>query len=132
MKRTFTSRLTPWLLVALPAGAFAHAHLESAQPENGSVVAAAPGQVVLRFSESVALLNLTLEKAGGTAKKLEPLPPDAARTLSVPLPKLADGAYTLRYKVVSDDTHEAKGALRFTVGAGAKAAAGKPQATKHD
>jgi methionine-rich copper-binding protein CopC len=133
MKGTFASRLAPWLLVAQPAAAFAHAHLESAQPANGAVVAASPAQVILKFSEPVALLELTLAKDGkGRAQKLEPLPPDAATGLSVPLPKLADGAYTVRYKVVSDDTHEAKGTLRFTVGAGAKAAAGKPQAARHD
>jgi methionine-rich copper-binding protein CopC len=132
MKRTFASRLAPWLLVGLPAGAFAHAHLESAQPANGSVNTASPAQVVLKFSEPVALLELTLKKAGHPAQKLEPLPRDAATTLSVPLPKLAEGAYTLRYHGVSDDTHEANGTLRFTIGAAAKAVAAKPRTAQPD
>jgi copper transport protein len=129
MKNVSTARLAILLLASLPASAFAHAHLESAQPAKGSVVAASPAQVVLKYSEPVALLELTLEKAGGRVQKLEPLPPDAARSLSVPLPKLADGAYTVRYKVVSDDTHEANGSLHFRVGA---AVAGKPQTAKRD
>jgi len=132
MKHSKTPSLILGLLGAVPMAAFAHAHLESAQPAKGSVVAASPAQVVLKFSEPVALMELTLEKAGGSVQKLEPLPRDAASSLSVPLPKLADGAYTVHYKVVSDDTHEAKGALRFTVGAPAKPVAGKPQAAKHD
>lgn len=127
-----TRRLLSALLAALPLSAFAHAHLESALPANGSVVAASPAQVVLKFSEPVALTGLTLEKAGSAAQKLEPLPPDAARSLSVPLPRLAEGAYVLRYRGVSDDTHEAKGTLRFTIGAAAKAPAAKPQAAQHD
>jgi methionine-rich copper-binding protein CopC len=135
MKNHLASCLTPRLIIGLlaafPAGAFAHAHLESAQPANGSVNASSPAQVVLRFSEPVALLDLTLEKAGSPARKLGPLPRDAASSLSVPLPKLADGAYALRYHGVSDDTHETKGTLRFRVGPGAKAAE-KPQGPKHD
>ena len=133
MKRSKIPRLIPGLLCAVPMAAFAHAHLESAQPAKGSVVAASPAQVVLKFSEPVALMALTLEKAGGSVQKLEPLPRDAAVSLSVPLPKLADGAYTVHYTVVSDDTHEAKGALRFSVGAAGKPAApAKPQAARHD
>jgi methionine-rich copper-binding protein CopC len=136
MKRSRTLRLAPRLLLGLiatlPTAAFAHAHLESAQPARGSANAASPPQVVLKFSEPVALMELTLERAAGGVQKLEPLPRDAASTLSVPLPKLADGAYTVHYKVVSDDTHEAKGMLRFTVGAAVKPAVGKPQAAKHD
>jgi len=132
MKRSRTPCLILGLLGAAPLAALAHAHLESAQPAKGSVNAASPAQVVLKFSEPVALMELTLESAAGGVQKLEPLPRDAQSTLSVPMPKLADGAYTVHYKVVSDDTHEAKGALRFTVGAGVKPAAGKPQAAKHD
>ena len=120
MKMSLRSCLAAAVLAALPAGAFAHAHLESAQPVNGSVVAASPPQVVLVFSEPVALLSVTVEKAGSRPRKLGPLPPDAAHELRVALPKLADGVYTLRYKAVSDDTHEAKGKIGFTVG------------TKHD
>jgi len=117
MKQLVPSCLATALLALLPVAAFAHAHLESAQPVNGSVVAASPPQVVLVFSEPVALLSVSLEKAGARPRKLGPLPPDAAHELRVALPKLAEGAYTLRYRAVSDDTHEAKGVLRFTVGA---------------
>jgi copper transport protein len=122
MKKSLIRVLAITLMVALPASAFAHAHLESAQPVDGSIVAASPSEVRLMFSESVALLSLTLKKeGGGAARQLGPLPRDAARYQSVPLPRLTEGVYTLRYRAVSDDTHEAKGRLRFTV-----SAAGKP------
>lgn len=74
------------LLSALPCGAaLAHAHVEAASPADNAVLAAAPEKLVLRFSEVVAL------------------------------PKLAPGSYVLRYVAVSDDTHEARGVLHFTV-----------------
>jgi len=102
-------------LAVLPLLAAAHTHLESAQPANGSTVKAAPSQVMLMFSDSLALVEVTLEKVGGKPEKLKDLPKDLARHQMVNLPKLGDGQYVLRYRGVSEDTHEAKGSLRFTV-----------------
>lgn len=102
-------------LALLPVAVMAHAHLESAVPANGSTLKAAPTQVVLRFSDSISLVDVTLEKAGGKAEALKDLPKELARSLVVALPRLGEGQYVLRYRGVSEDTHETKGALRFTV-----------------
>ena len=103
-------------LALLPALAAAHAHLESARPANGSTVQAAPAQAMLMFSEPVALNEVTLEKVGGKPEPLKNLPKDFSRHLMVTLPKLADGRYVLRYRGVSEDTHESKGSISFAVG----------------
>lgn len=102
-------------LAALPVLALAHAHLESAQPANGSTVKAAPSQVMLMFSDSLSLTEVTLEKQGGKPEQIKDLPKDLSRHQMVTLPKLGDGQYVLRYRGVGEDTHEAKGSLRFTV-----------------
>lgn len=107
-------------LAVSPVLALAHTHLESAQPANGSTVKSAPAQVMLMFSDSLALSEVTLEKAGGKPEKLKDLPKDLARHQRVTLPKLGEGQYVLRYRGVSEDTHEAKGTLRFTVSAQAR------------
>lgn len=120
--KTCTKRLAA-LIAAFPALAAAHAHLDSAQPANGSTVATAPTQAMLMFSEPVALNEVTLEKAGGKAEVLKDLPKDFGRHQMVNLPKLAEGKYVLRYKGVSEDTHESKGSIAFTVSAKAPAQA---------
>ena len=104
-------------LAAFPVLAAAHAHLESALPANGSTVQSAPAQAMLMFSEPLALNEVTLEKAGGKAEAIKELPKDFGRHLMVNLPKLAEGRYVLRYRGVSEDTHESKGSISFTVSA---------------
>jgi methionine-rich copper-binding protein CopC len=104
-------------LAVFPVLAAAHAHLDSAMPANGSTVQAAPSQAMLMFSEPVALNEVTLEKVGGKAEALKNLPKDFGRHQMVNLPKLGDGRYVLRYRGVSEDTHESKGSVSFTVSA---------------
>jgi methionine-rich copper-binding protein CopC len=112
-------KMKPWglLLAAFPMLAAAHAHLDSAMPAHGSTVQAAPAQAMLMFSEPVALNEVSLEKVGGKPEALKDLPKDFGRHLMVTLPKLGDGRYVLRYSGVSEDTHESKGSVSFTVSA---------------
>ncbi|MEY4761443.1 MAG: Copper resistance protein precursor [Pseudomonadota bacterium] len=98
-----------------PVLALAHAHLDSSRPANGSTLAAAPTQVALQFSDSLSLTAATLEKVGGKPEPLKDLPNELSRGQVLPLPKLGDGQYVLRYRGVSEDMHEAQGSLRFTV-----------------
>lgn len=106
--------------VVLPALALAHAHLKQSTPANGSTVTASPDQFVLVFSESAVLTALSIQKQGETdAVKITPLPSAPAERFSIPTPKLAPGAYTLRYRNLAvDDNHVSSGAISFTVAAG--------------
>ncbi|HEX8782224.1 MAG TPA: copper resistance protein CopC, partial [Steroidobacteraceae bacterium] len=47
--------------------------------------------------------------------KLTPLPAEVAARITVPLPKLSPGKYTLSWRVVGDDGHIVPGTLHFTV-----------------
>ena len=123
--------LMAFIAVMAPVAAFAHAHLESSTPATGSTVQTSPANVTLVFSEPVGLNSLKLQKAGEkAARDLKPLPQDESVHLMVPLPKLADGDYTLSYVAVSSDQHEAKGTIAFKVSATAKHA--DAPATTHD
>lgn len=109
------------LLLAAPFAALAHAHLESSTPAKGSTVKASPASVMLMFAEAVELTAMSIQKSGDkTATPLAPLPKQASVHLMVPLPKLADGDYTITYSYVSDDQHEMKGSIPFRVSAKAK------------
>jgi copper resistance protein C len=105
------------LLLAAPMGAFAHVHLESSIPAAGSTVKASPEKLVLVFQEAVELKALSLLKAGEKAAKPLPLPKEAAEQLAVPLPKLADGDYTVSYTYIGPDEHKMDSKLQFKVSA---------------
>jgi methionine-rich copper-binding protein CopC len=105
------------LLVGASALAVAHAKLLKSDPVEGSTVKAAPTKFVLTFGEPAKLTTLTLQKGAEPAKKIGPLPTDAAAEISVPAPKLEPGKYTLAWRAVGDDSHIVPGKPTFTVGA---------------
>ena len=105
------------LLLAAPLLALAHVHLESSIPAAGGTVKASPGKLVLVFQEAVELKALSLQKAGEKTVTALELPKAAAEQLAVPLPKLADGDYTVSYTYVGPDEHKMSSTLKFKVSA---------------
>ncbi|QBX55302.1 hypothetical protein EXE58_07435 [Nocardioides seonyuensis] len=100
--------------------ATAHAELVSTNPLNGAQLADAPGEVVLEFTESVALLDdgIRLLGAGGDAVPT-PAPVTDGSTVRWAMPRdLPDGAYVVSWRVVSGDSHPVTGAFSFGVGEG--------------
>jgi methionine-rich copper-binding protein CopC len=99
----------------------AHATLESSDPANGSMLAAAPNHVELVFSENVgkpaalAVLDpLGNEVAGG---ELQVVDHTMSRTYDPAT--FEPGVYTISYQVTSADGHPISGTLTFMVhGAG--------------
>ncbi len=105
--------LALWLLLA-GSGVHAHAMLVQSQPSDGAVLADAPAQVTLRFSESVVLTRLRLI-APGQGFDL-PLPEAQGATVAVPLPALDAGVHALSWRAVSGDGHPVAGTVSFAVG----------------
>lgn len=115
-------------LVALPATAGAHATLQGTSPERGAALDGAPDRVVLEFSEPVeaAFGALRVFGAGGEPVAAgEPFRPDGdARRVAVRLPAdLAEGGYTVTFRVISADSHPVSGGFVFAYGEGAGPAA---------
>ena len=99
----------------LPLLAQAHTHLQKSTPAANSN-GAAPGQLMLQFSEATRLTALTLQKAGGPeGHKLGPLPVQPDKLIRLAAPKLDPGAYVLSWRALGDDGHVMSGTLRFTV-----------------
>jgi methionine-rich copper-binding protein CopC len=112
-------------LLAASALVQAHTHLEEANPAEGSVLNAAPSNIVLKFSEAARITALTVQKDGGAEQKLAPLPTSASEEVTVPAGKLAAGKYVVNWRVVSDDNHIMSGKLHFTIDPTATPSAGK-------
>ena len=110
--------VTKWFtgaaLFLLVATAHAHAHLTAAVPAEGSA-GKAPEHIVLTFSESARITALSLQREGEEPRKLAPLPAEMAARITIPLPKLLPGKYTLSWRAVGDDGHVVPGTQHYTV-----------------
>jgi methionine-rich copper-binding protein CopC len=102
-------------LVAFGATVDAHAHLRTSSPADNSVITTSPSNLVLNFSEAAHLTALSIRKDEEPKQHLRPLPTTAAQQISVPLPPLMPGTYSISWRVVSDDGHVMGGALHFTL-----------------
>jgi copper transport protein len=107
-------------VLVIPARpAYAHAALVSTYPGRASVVAQAPTQVVLTFTEAVSPVPgriLVVGPDGTRADRGEPQATGAQ--VLVPLRSGApNGTYLVSFRVISADSHPVAGSFTFSVGA---------------
>jgi methionine-rich copper-binding protein CopC len=110
------------LAVTLSAAvaAYAHAHLARANPAAGAIVASAPSEVTLAFTQKLEpkFSTVVVRDAGG--KQVDKGDPHVDEVdpslLKVSLPTLAAGRYKVEWRVTSVDTHASKGDYVFRVG----------------
>ena len=105
------------LTLASPAGA--HAFLDHANPRVGSVVKSAPPKLQLWFTQGLVLPFCHVSVSGppgfGGSGTVEPAPGDAqALTVDLRAPT-PPGVYTVRWRVLSVDTHITEGDFTFQV-----------------
>jgi copper resistance protein C len=103
------------LLVLLSSTAFAHTHLVRSDPADSASLSTSPPTLTLVFAEPVTLTAVKIES---DAAKLNvvPLPPAPTAEAKLPLPTLAAGRYTVRWRAASDDGHVMSGTIHFSVG----------------
>jgi copper transport protein len=107
--------------LAVPGSAWAHATLVKVTPEDGAVLSTPPAAVRLLFDDGVRVGSgiKAIRNDGGGSVLDGKARVVGGRTLVVPLRNgLADGDYTILWRVVSDDGHKIAGVTVFGVGAG--------------
>ena len=114
------------LLTNMPLGsALAHADYERSEPPAGALVAAAPTQVRIYFTQELfrrqGMNGIQVYAADGERVDLDDaaIDDDNRRLMTVSLkPGLADGDYVVRWFALSaDDGHEGEGEFSFAVAA---------------
>jgi methionine-rich copper-binding protein CopC len=96
----------------------AHAHLVGSTPAEGAVLTASPQHLELNLSEPARLTAASLRRGTDKPQSLTfASSAPAAQHISLDLPALQPGPYTLQYRVISADTHIASGTVHFTVAA---------------
>jgi methionine-rich copper-binding protein CopC len=104
--------------IIMATGADAHAALKSISPKDGSSVATAPTQVVLTFNEpiSTSFATVTVTGADGVVSAGKTVV-DGVTVTQALIPDLANGRYTITYRVVSEDGHPVSDKTTFAVAA---------------
>lgn len=112
------------LLLGGAAPASAHAALTGSDPQDGAVVATAPKEVTLTFSEQVAMSDGSIRvlDPGGKRADTGAAPRDLQNGSTVKYgvtlhSGLPDGTYTVAWQAVSADSHPVSGAFTFSIGA---------------
>lgn len=110
-------------LFTAAAPATAHAALTASDPQDGAVVATAPAQVTLSFSEQVAMGDDSIRVMDPQGKRVDTgelrdmCSGSVIRYGTALLPGLPNGTYTVAWQAVSADSHPISGAFTFSVGA---------------
>jgi methionine-rich copper-binding protein CopC len=120
MKKISTAAAALIAAGLMVAAANAHPTLKSASPEAGGTVTASPTEIRLSFSEGVipkfSKVEVQDQGGKGIATGKVATDPKDQKQLIVPLEKpLQAGTYTVKWKVVSVDTHRVDGSYSFTV-----------------
>ncbi|RQZ14748.1 copper resistance protein CopC [Burkholderia sp. Bp9031] len=107
------------LIAAAPVTASAHGKLESATPATGSTVDTAPDTLRLAFNEDLEPTFSSVKVSDANGKPVAhdgaKVDPAAPRVMTVAMPKLAPGAYTVQWAAMTADAHRTKGTYTFKV-----------------
>jgi methionine-rich copper-binding protein CopC len=122
MTRKTAAALVLAAALIAPASVRAHAFLDHSDPAVGSTVPAAPAVIHLWFTQELepAFCWVTVSDRTGAAVNDGPAAIDASNPseLNVKLKPLPAGSYTVKWHVLSVDTHTTEGDFNFEVGRG--------------
>ncbi len=105
-------------IAGAPAPASSHSFPETENPAAGQTLASSPSEVSIRFDapiEKLFAVLRVLDAAGRNVAAGQPAVGPGGYTLSVKVPPLKPGEYTVKWGVVCIDTHHTQGSYTFTV-----------------
>jgi methionine-rich copper-binding protein CopC len=109
------------IVVSNPIVALAHSFPEKETPSAGQKVASPPSEIMIKFDAPIEKLFAKLEVTGADGANQAigaPQVSDDGIGLSVKVPALKPGDYTVKWAVVCIDTHHTEGSYTFTVANG--------------
>lgn len=122
--RVVGALVAAFLVLAPAAPARAHNHLVDSDPARDATLKAPPTNVTLEFLERLNPAYTTIVVTDAEQRRVptsDPAVSGARVTVTFTQP-LADGTYTVAYRIVSTDGHPVQGSYSFTVASGAEPA----------
>jgi copper transport protein len=128
--------LIGFIALAFPAAASAHATLRFTTPAFGTELQRGPAQIGLHFDQQVKVLPGSIKVLNGVGKQFALPARIEGRTVVAGVRPLKLGAYTVRWRAISADSHVVSGVWTFGVRVPAPAVAnaygaGGPTTTEH-
>ncbi|MGW6781286.1 copper resistance CopC/CopD family protein [Streptomyces sp. NPDC054987] len=123
------------ILFTAASPAAAHAALTASDPADGAVVATAPAQVTLSFSEQVAMGDDSIRVLDPQGRRVDTgelrdmCSGNTVRYGTALHSGLPHGTYTVAWQAVSADSHPISGAFTFSIGAPSATEVSLPSAT---
>ncbi|HTR42895.1 MAG TPA: copper resistance protein CopC [Pseudomonadales bacterium] len=115
----FRWSLVALLFLAVPSAAWAHAFLDHADPKVGSTITSSPSVIKIWFTQELEPAFSTIEVQDANHNEVDEkdihLDDKDKTLLTVSVPPLPDGTYTVTWHVTSVDTHRTQGQFEFTV-----------------
>jgi copper resistance protein C len=120
MTRTLWCGLTLLvLLLVIPTNGWAHAYLVKSSPARRAMLSSSPVRVVLWFNERLeaqfSQLSVSNNEGGQVDGRDIEVGPDDPKKISVGIPTLPAGTYTVKFRVLSVDGHIVEAEFPFTV-----------------
>ena len=101
--------------LALPAPAFAHATLQSTTPHFGHELPTSPTTIRLHFDQRVKILPSAIEVLNTHGRNFAGPARTSGTDVIASVKKLPTGAYTVRWRAISADSHVVSGVWTFGV-----------------
>jgi len=107
------------VVLCFASNALAHAGLEKSIPAANAMLDTAPSELILEFDKPLILMKLTLtDKMNGKAVNVNfAASSKTEKTHNLPLPKLANGHYSVNWAAMGKDGHNMNGEFEFMIGA---------------
>jgi copper resistance protein C len=107
------------LLLVVPTSGWTHAYLVKSSPARRAVLSSSPVRVVLWFNERLeaqfSQLSVWNNEGGQVDGGDTQVGPDDPKKISVGIPTLPAGTYTVKFRVLSVDGHVVEAEFPFTV-----------------
>ncbi|HWZ52125.1 MAG TPA: copper resistance protein CopC [Granulicella sp.] len=118
MNRTLRPLLLAVAMLTATGSAFAHAHPKVIEPAVDSV-GPAPAQVSIRFTEGLepklSSIQVSSENGAAVAKAASVVDAADATHMTLALPALKPGIYSVHWVAIASDGHRTEGSYKFTV-----------------
>jgi methionine-rich copper-binding protein CopC len=107
------------LFLAVPTIVWTHAYLVKSSPARRAMLSSSPARVVLWFNERLEAQFSQLSVWSQDGEQVDSgdiqVGPDDTKKVSIGVPALPAGTYTIKYRVLSVDGHIVEAEFPFTV-----------------
>lgn len=118
MLKTSLVKLLMFTTLLFSTALSAHTQLQSSVPADGAQLSQSPAELQLHFSKAVRLMRVSLAESERGQVKLAFMPGAAPeKDISLALPALEAGEYTVSWTIMGGDGHKMSGDFSFTVAA---------------